>query len=313
MSTNKNDGPAYGPFFFLVNKPVEASSFDVIRIFKKHLTKKIGKIGHLGTLDPFADGLMIIGIGNATRLNDWTKDFSKEYIATGVLGIGSNTGDLTGDEFHQDENLQIPDEKIVREVLASFLGEYMQAPHSFSAAKHEGKNLYEWARKGVIIEKEKVRREIFEIELLEFKGATIKFRALCSSGTFIRVLMEDIAQKLGTLGHLTALTRTKIGPHKLEDATTLSDIFKCNFKDEAHRDQEFSFIKSQAHSIEDLIIYPHIHLTSEESVKFARGQEFFTQVTEGIYWVFGDNKMYGLGEVISQRMRVKINFSQFLQ
>lgn len=307
MSTlkNKTTGPLFGPLFFLVHKSCGMTSFDIIRIFKKKLSKRIGKIGHFGTLDPFADGLMIVGIGGATRLNDFSQNYSKEYIATGRLGIKSETGDVTAAEgqFEVDPSFKKQKEEVIREVLNSFLGAYMQAPHKYSAAKFEGKNLYEWAREGVAISKPKVERHVYEIELLETDGEVIKFRVKCSSGTFIRVLFEDIAKKLETLGHLTALTRSEIGHINVKESFDLEV-----FNDESFSEE--NFISTYGKEVNQLVTFETTTLCDEDYIKFARGQAFSTALTDNYYWIRQNNQIHGLAQVTNGQLTVSINYSQ---
>lgn len=302
---NKTIGPLFGPLFFMVHKSSGMTSFDIIRIFKKKLSKRIGKIGHFGTLDPFADGLMIVGIGGATRLNDFSQNYSKEYIATGKLGLKSETGDITAaeDQFEVDPNFKKQKEDVIREVLSSFQGSYMQAPHKYSAAKFEGKNLYEWAREGVSISKPEVERHIHEIELLETDGEVIKFRVKCSSGTFIRVLFEDIAKKLGTLGHLIALTRSEIGHINVKDSFDL-DVFN------AESFSEENFISTYAKEVNQLVNFETTTLSNQEYIKFARGQAFSTLLEDNYYWIRQNNQIHGLAQVINGLLTVSINYSQ---
>ncbi|WP_198296009.1 tRNA pseudouridine(55) synthase TruB [Bacteriovorax sp. Seq25_V] len=292
--------------FFLVNKPVGVSSFDVIRKFKRALSKKIGKIGHFGTLDPFADGLMIVGIGGATRLNDYTQKLPKEYIAKGVLGIKSETGDFTAgeDQYYKDDNyssLKYSNE-LIDETLKSFLGEYDQVPHKYSATKFEGKNLYEWAREGVEIKKDPVRRHIYEIELLAVEGDEVTFRVSCSSGTYIRVLFEDLALKLGTFGALKELRRSKIGPHFIENSFELGVLEKEDF------DEEF-FLSQYAQNIESLVDFPRIDFTDTEHFKFSNGQKFTVDREDAHYWVYFAQELLGLVEVCQGNVTYCISYS----
>lgn len=308
LKNAKNIGPLHGPLFFLVNKKPGMTSFDVIRIFKKKLSKRIGKIGHFGTLDPFADGLMIVGIGGATRLNDFSSEYSKEYIATGLFGIKSDTGDATAQEgdYETDVDYESPSFAQVKAALESFKGDYMQAPHKYSAAKFEGKNLYEYARQGIEIEKPKVLRKILDIELIEFSSDVVRFRVECSSGTFIRVLMEDLAQKLSTLGHLTHLTRSKIGH------IDLSQTFSLNAFDELCEEglSEDDFIKKYARPVNELVKFKSIELSADEYVKFARGQAFYSALDDNHYWILKDGKIHGLSVVKDHQLTVSINYCQ---
>ncbi len=218
------------PVAFLVDKPEGMGSTDVVRHFKRNLPKPFKKIGHFGTLDPFATGLLIVGINGAQKLADYLhKDYPKTYRARGVLGISSDTGDKTGElvksslpEGIEDLDFSLQEKKW----FEKFSKGYMQAPPAYSAAKHKGKNLYEYARKGIIIEKEKVPRDVLDFKLTKIDLPYIDFEVTVSSGTYIRVLFEDMAGDLGATGHLESLRRIKIGPHLVESASALDDCFE---------------------------------------------------------------------------------------
>jgi tRNA pseudouridine55 synthase len=290
MGRKKYKGPIFGPFFFKINKPVGISSFDVIRKLKQFLPPAIGKIGHFGTLDPFADGLMLVGIGPATRLNTYSQGLVKEYIATGKFGVSSVTGDNTAPEdgYFKDDTLDDIGEDKLTEVMKSFVGPYMQVPHSYSATKHEGKALYEWAREGKTIVKDPVKRQIYEIELLDFNQDSCRFRVKVSSGTYIRVLFEDIAKKLNTLGHLSSLTRTEVGPHLSEDAFDLSDIDgKVSVAD---------FLEKHALSIDTLVKFPELILEDKDAHLFGNGVRLTRGFHDGVYWIKStQGEVLGLG------------------
>lgn len=213
------------PTAFFVDKPEGMGSTDVVRHFKRNLPKPFKKIGHFGTLDPFATGLLIVGINGAQRLSDYLhKDFPKTYRAVGKLGVLSNTGDKTGELTEVEIPKTIKDVDIQKQEalwIERFSKGYLQSPPAYSAAKHKGKNLYEYARKGIIIEKPKVPREVIDFKIIKWELPFIEFEVTVSSGTYIRVLFEDMAEDLGTSGHLDALRRTQIGPHSVEKAGSL--------------------------------------------------------------------------------------------
>ncbi|WP_412473262.1 tRNA pseudouridine(55) synthase TruB [Halobacteriovorax sp. YZS-1-1] len=300
----KFKGPIFGPFFFKVDKPKGITSFDVIRQFKRKLPKNIGKIGHFGTLDPFATGLMVIGIGPATRLNQYTQVSTKEYIASGRLGFLSPTGDFDTEDGTM-ERVEIPplSYENVKEALESFVGPYMQSPPAFSATKHEGKPLHEWAREGIIIEKPPVERHIHDIELLSFEGDTVIFRVSVSSGTYIRVLFDDLAIKLGTRGALEELRRTNSAGIDLDGSIKL-DIFN---------DDDFDFrefLLNHAQPITDLINFQLLELDDKDALSFANGMTIKREnETDGLYWVRSNNQTLGLGAIDEGKLKVKVGFS----
>lgn len=185
---------------------------DVSKFFNEN------KVGHVGTLDPFATGLLIISLGKGTKAGTFFDNFAKRYIATIKLGEESETGDTEGKII---KTLPIPvlDENKITEVLNSFLGKSMQIPPMTSAVHVNGKKLYELAHKGQVIDRPSREIEIFDIKLLSIDKDVLKIDVKVSKGTYIRVLGEDIAKRLGTCGYLTDLVRTELGPFKLEEAS----------------------------------------------------------------------------------------------
>src|SRR5690606_11567719 len=190
---NKNRA-LFPPLIFNVFKPARMTSYDVVRHFKRHLPSGFGKIGHFGTLDPFASGVLMIGICGAARLNDFIHDsMPKTYLAVGKLGIETPTGDYTSEIIQRDESLYLrpeiarfPATFIEQRLRDKVLGEYWQAPHKYSAAKFQGRNLHEWAREGVEIKKAPVRREVFKIEVVKYAFPYLSLRVEVSSGTYVR-------------------------------------------------------------------------------------------------------------------------------
>lgn len=187
-----------------------------------HLLKE-KKAGHIGTLDPFADGLLIVLLGKATKISPFLEGMDKTYMATLKLGSKTDSGDLTGNII---ENKDIPslDKEDIENVLKSFLGKQTQIPPMYSALKVNGKALYKYAREGKEIERKKREITIYELKLLSYENNEITFISKVSKGTYIRTLGEDIAEKLGTVGHLTKLTRLSIGPYSLEQAKKTKDV-----------------------------------------------------------------------------------------
>lgn len=300
--SKKFKGPIFGPYFFKVDKPKGMTSFDVIRRFKKKLPKNIGKIGHFGTLDPFATGLLVIGIGPATRLNQYTQTTAKEYIATGRLGVVTPTGDFdTPDETIEKVDFSTVDFDDVNKKLQEFIGKYMQSPPAFSATKHEGKALHEWAREGIIIEKPPVEREIYEAQLLAVDGDQVIFRVSVSSGTYIRVLFDDLAKKLGSRGALEDLRRTNSAGIKLNDAIDINVFDDANFSAK-------DFLSNYARPITELINFDFVNLSDEQALRFSNGQSPNVELTNGHYWVRSQNQTLGLGVVTDHILKSCVTF-----
>lgn len=184
---------------------------------------KTKKIGHLGTLDPFATGLLVIGVNKGTKFLPYLDDSQKSYIASLELGKSTSTGDPEG-EFAPELPIPELDDKAIASALASFLGKGEQLPPMTSAVKVNGQPLYKAAHEGKEIERTPRAVEIFSLHLISYQKPVIIFTATVSRGTYLRVLGQDISKKLGTQGYLTSLKRTSIGPFLLEGAKKLKDV-----------------------------------------------------------------------------------------
>ena len=205
----------------LINKEIGLTSRQEVNNVSHRLGEK--KAGHIGTLDPFADGLLIVLLGSSTKISPFLEVMDKTYIATLKLGSKTNTGDLTGEVVETKEIPELTKAKI-NNVLNTFLGKNTQIPPIFSALKVNGQPMYKYARKGIEIERKPREIEIFKIYLVSFEKDEITFLTKVSKGTYIRTLGEDIAERLGTVGHLTKLTRIEIGPYSLKDAKKSSEV-----------------------------------------------------------------------------------------
>lgn len=202
-----------------IHKPKDWTSFDVVAKLRRVLHTK--SIGHTGTLDPQATGVLVLLIGKATKILPYLEKSRKEYIAEIEFGKKTDTGDIWGNVI-EESDIKSFDEVQLKEVLNSFLGQSMQKPPMVSAIKKDGKKLYEYARAGIEIEVEKRPIEIFEIELLNLNP--VRFRVVCSAGTYVRSLCEDIAEKLGMLGTMSSLVRTKVENISLDECVPLLDV-----------------------------------------------------------------------------------------
>ena len=187
---------------------------------------KMKKIGHTGTLDPDAVGVLPVCFGSGTKLCDMLTDWDKEYIAVLRLGVVTDTQDMTGRILEQCETNRIDalDEVTVRNVIMDFLGDYAQIPPMYSALKVDGKKLYELARMGKEIERKPRKVRIEEIEILSVELPLVKFRVVCSKGTYIRTLCHDIGTKLMCGGAMESLIRSRVGIFRIEDALTLDEL-----------------------------------------------------------------------------------------
>ena len=211
-----------------IDKPAGMSSFSVVARVRRKLSEAAGKkvkVGHTGTLDPFATGLLILLSGKGTKRSNEFLKLDKEYEATICLGKTSSTGDIEG-EILEHEVEHIPSEEEVQKVVQSFFGKIKQRVPNFSAVKINGERAYKLARKGIEVEMPVREIEIFSIEILDYKWPELSIRCYVSSGTYIRTLGEDIGEKLGVGGYLTALRRTKVGKYDISQAVKLEDFME---------------------------------------------------------------------------------------
>ncbi len=212
----------------LIDKPPNITSFDVVRKLRK--ITGIRKIGHTGTLDPFATGLLQLCIGKATRVVSKLTENDKTYIATCQLGIQTDTGDLTGEIIKQEKPPKITEEEL-NNIVPEILKISSQIPHKFSAVKVDGKRAYELARKKEEVNLQSRPIKILGFSIENFKDNKLTYKAHVSKGTYIRVLSETIAEKLGTIGATINLRRTKIGKIDLNNVVKLEDLNSSNWKE----------------------------------------------------------------------------------
>jgi tRNA pseudouridine55 synthase len=202
----------------LINKPLQWTSFDAVRKIRNLI--KIKKVGHAGTLDPLATGLLIICTGKFTKkINEYMAQ-EKEYTGTITLGATTPTYDLEKEPENFKPTANITNEQIEKAAL-QFTGEIMQVPPIHSAIKQKGKRVYELARQGIDVVMEPRRITIKKFEIVKIEMPVIHFKVVCSTGTYIRSLANDVGAVLGCGGHLSSLCRTRIGGFKLEDAMTV--------------------------------------------------------------------------------------------
>ena len=206
-----------------INKPTGWTSFDVVKKVRGII--KENKVGHAGTLDPFADGVLVLGTGPDTKkLTDITMA-SKTYRAELTLGKSTDTQDRDG-KISKEAVVPGLTRQTINAVLASFDGIQEQIPPMYSAKQVNGQRLYKLARRNKTVERVPVKITIYQISLLDYNEPVITFEVTCSKGTYVRVLGADIAAKLGTVGHLTALTRTSVGSYHITDAMTIEELIK---------------------------------------------------------------------------------------
>lgn len=208
---------------FLIDKMPGQTSREIDDYLKKIFS--LNGVGHLGTLDPFASGLLIIGINEGTRVFPFLEEEKKTYEATLLLGERTDTGDNLG-KVMEKKTIPHLDKETIEKTFRGFLGKQKQLPPQYSAKHIDGKRAYDLAREGIKVELKEQDIEIYSLELISFNGNEISFQCQVSKGTYIRVLGEDIAQKLGTVGHLISLRRTKIGAFDVSQAKRMDEVSK---------------------------------------------------------------------------------------
>ena len=272
----------------VINKPKEYTSHDVVAKVKKILNIK--KVGHTGTLDPNATGVLPLLLNTGTKLSKYLIEHDKEYEVTLEIGIKTDTADIEGNVIKKEE---VNWKKLndIEETLNTFLGEQAQIPPIYSAIKVNGKKLYEYARSGQNINIEPRNIQIYKIELqkIDRQKNEINFRVHCSKGTYIRSLCEDIAQRLGTIGYMKELTRTKVGNFTINEAVKIEEI-------ENNKEQ---IIKEKLISIEKFFESKEsIKLNKKQLDKFLNGVKIRIDKQENICRIYNENNEFiGIGTI----------------
>lgn len=270
----------------IINKPKGYTSHDIVNIVKKQLN--ITKVGHAGTLDPNATGVLPVLIGNATKISKYLIEHDKVYIAELKLGEKSSTGDLEG-EIIEKKSVPKLNEDQIKDILKLFLGKQQQIPPMYSSIKINGKKAYEYARKGLKVEMEPREIEIMNISLIKFQDNIITFKVKCSKGTYIRVLCEDIAKSLGTVGLMKELCRIKVNEFDIKNSVTLDDIKNGNV---------------QVINIEEIFkLQSCIKLNNRETKLFLNGVKLSNNKLDGLYRVYNNNVFLGLGIVSNNLLK----------
>lgn len=275
----------------LINKEKGISSFGVVAKIRKILNIK--KVGHTGTLDPEATGLLPILVGNGTKISKYLIEHDKTYIAKLKLGIKTTTADGEGDILEKDDfKLNKKNVDLYKNVFNSFIGKSTQIPPIYSAIKVDGKKLYEYARKNEEVEIKPREIEIYNIKIISinYDENEIDFEVSCSKGTYIRTLCEDIAKKLETCGYMKELKRTRVDNFRIEDAITLEEL-------ENNKNNE-EYLKNKIISIENIFENKNkINLNERKKELFLNGVKLTYNLEDDIYLVYSNNKFIGLGKV----------------
>lgn len=275
-----------------VNKPSGITSFDVVRKLRRILHER--KIGHTGTLDPLAEGVLVVCIGKATKLVQDIEGYEKIYTAGFELGYRTDTYDTEGQIIEKREVSDITFDKL-ENILKNFIGEIEQTPPMYSALKVDGKKLYELARQGIEIERKARLIEIKFIDIIEFDGIKGKIRCGVSKGTYIRSLIDDMGKALGTLATMTSLVREKVGNSNIKDSYTLEEIETMSIEEKT----DFLY------SVEDFFKYPKITLGGEKNmVLFLNGNTVRFTAADGRYRIYNDaGKFLGLCNVSNNLLK----------
>ena len=291
---------------FNVLKPPGMTSHDVIGFLRRALNTK--KIGHGGTLDPDAAGVLPVFAGTATRLLSYAMEGRKQYIAEFTLGEQRDTGDDSGTLV---KTMPVPElsEAKLKEVLQSFLGKQIQLPPMYSAVKINGQKLYQLARKGLEVERKARPIEIYKLELLDAKLPTESISAKysftvaveCSKGTYIRVLGEDIATALGTCGTMSFLLRTQVGSYLLNEAHTLQEIAE-------------NPAGCCAEPITAVSHLPKLELTANQAARITNGVRTTVNGTvDGQYALLGPNSEFlGIGKCVDSKVQAEKIFEKYI-
>ena len=278
----------------IINKEKGYTSNDVVRIVKKVLKEKVG---HIGTLDPNATGVLPLLIGDATKISKYLINHNKEYEATIKLGEKRDTGDIEGRIIEErDAKIELLKAENIENVLKSFIGKQDQLPPIYSAIKINGKKLYEYARLGQKIEIQPRKIEIFDINLIDIniKEKQIKFYVKCSKGTYIRTLCENIAEKLETVGYMQDLNRISVGEFNINDSLTINEL-----KNKVEKSNYNIFI-----NIEDFLKFPKIDLDKKNLIQYRNGVKIDINTgIEGACKVYLEQKFIGTGIIENSKLK----------
>ena len=289
----------------IIDKPKDITSQGVVSKIKRTLNVK--KVGHTGTLDPLATGVLPILVGDATKLSKYLIEHDKIYIAKVVLGERRTTGDLEGEVVEtKDTDISKIKKEEIEELLKSFLGESKQVPSIYSAIKVNGKKLYEYAREGKEVEVPERTIFIKNIRLLNIDNDdnSFEYEVEVSKGTYIRTLSEDIAKKLGTVGYLSNLRRIKVDKFDIDQSVTLEELEENKDNDEFKN----KYLLKTEDVFKDLKV---IILNRRKEELFLNGVKLTFNVDDGLYNIYGENKKYiGIGIVENNLLKRDVVISE---
>ncbi len=275
--------------FINIYKPKGITSHDVISVLRR--ITKIKQIGHTGTLDPFAEGVLPVCIGKATRLIEFLND-DKAYIGTVQLGKSTTTYDIEGEEVNRSDKAVNIDQ--IKKELENFKGDIEQLPPVYSAIKVKGKKLYEYARKGETVEIAPRRVSINKLEVLNYdpEKRTLELYIDCSKGTYIRSIANDLGEKLGTYGHLSKLVRVKAGDFIIDDAVRLENL------------NSIDDVKKNLINTLEKLKYPMAELNEKEKNKVSHGMDIYKNTpNEGVVILVYNNELAAVAKTDGTTVR----------
>lgn len=276
----------------IINKEKGCTSHDIVYKAKKIFNKKVG---HTGTLDPNATGVLPLLVGKGTEISKYLINHDKTYEAILQLGGKKDTADSEGRTIEEKKiTPEMLEEQNLKKVLKSFEGKQEQVPPMYSAIKVNGKKLYEYARKGEKIEIKPREIEIYKIDLIkiDIENKTIEFKVECSKGTYIRTLCENIAEKLGTVGYMKELKRTRVGEFEIEDAIKIQELENEEIKQSKFITIEKYFEKNERIVLEDAKLK-----------LFLNGVKLTYNNKDGIYKIYNKNRFIGIGTIKNKLLK----------
>lgn len=265
-----------------VNKPQGWTSFDVVNKIKHIIYQKGLKIGHLGTLDPMATGVLLVTVGKATKLFDLMQQKSKTYLATFEFGYETDTLDATGTKV--SESLNLPTRQQIEEILPSFIGQIEQIPPKYSAKSINGKRAYDLARANQQFDLKPCKVNIYDLDIIDFSKNCLTLKVVCGSGTYIRAIGRDIAEKLKTFATMTSLIRTDIDNFNIKNCVDIQSINEQN-------------IAENMFKIKNVLSQPVLKLGQPETGKILNGQSVKIEKDDGLYQLIGENDTIALVQI----------------
>ncbi len=276
----------------IINKPKGCTSHDIVYKIKKMLNEKVG---HTGTLDPMAEGVLPILVGKGTLASKYLINHDKKYIVELQLGTKTDTADSEGKIVEQQPvNKELLTTENIEKILQSFIGKQEQIPPIYSAIKINGKKLYEYARKGQEVELKPRQIEIYNIKLLNYsvEEKQIKFEVFCGKGTYIRSLCEDIATKFETVGYMISLKRIQVGDFKIEDSITIEELNEIIQKNELENTKTIITLEKLFKEL------PSINLDNRKLELFLNGVMLTQKQNEGVYKIYNQkDEFIGTGTI----------------